>query len=305
MLSIGVVARQTGIETATLRKWETRYGFLQPLRHASGQRYYREADVDLLHAIARRLASGERIGQISRELRARPAALAEVPSPATPGGAGDPLLGEALSSLLRCDLPQLQKIFDRARQDRSLRSFVEDFAAPLTQRVGEAWARGDLPVHGEHLFSYLLESVLVREANGFAAAAQPPQILLATLAGERHTLGISMVSAVLAEAGFACLPLSVDLPVAEIAAAASSHRVDVVGISASSHYPPRLLRAQIAQLRAALPDDIALWLGGAGFDKLSAIPAGSTAIVSLQQLLDSCRELPGGASRRTRAKGAR
>lgn len=68
MFSIGVVARQTGIEIGTLRKWESRYGFPLPARKDSGQRYYSESDIAALLQIARRITNGERVGNIIRHL---------------------------------------------------------------------------------------------------------------------------------------------------------------------------------------------------------------------------------------------
>ena len=47
-LSIGDVAARTGLSEATLRMWETRHGFPDPERLASGHRRYSERDVALL-----------------------------------------------------------------------------------------------------------------------------------------------------------------------------------------------------------------------------------------------------------------
>ncbi len=47
-LSIGDVAARTGLSEATLRMWETRHGFPDPQRLASGHRRYSEREVALL-----------------------------------------------------------------------------------------------------------------------------------------------------------------------------------------------------------------------------------------------------------------
>jgi len=57
-LRIGEVARRTGVTTATLRAWESRYGLLTPVRTAGGQRLYREADVSRVRAVRRLVAEG-------------------------------------------------------------------------------------------------------------------------------------------------------------------------------------------------------------------------------------------------------
>lgn len=60
-LTIGELARRTGLQPAQLRMWELRHGFPQPHRLASGHRRYREIDVDLVRDVLRRKAVGVRL----------------------------------------------------------------------------------------------------------------------------------------------------------------------------------------------------------------------------------------------------
>jgi MerR family transcriptional regulator, light-induced transcriptional regulator len=57
-LTIGELARRTGIPAATLRSWEDRYGFPAPQRLEGGHRRYRAQDADLIEAIVRLRAAG-------------------------------------------------------------------------------------------------------------------------------------------------------------------------------------------------------------------------------------------------------
>jgi DNA-binding transcriptional MerR regulator len=57
-LSIGDLARRTGVPAATLRSWEDRYGFPRPQRLDGGHRRYREADTAGIEQILRLRASG-------------------------------------------------------------------------------------------------------------------------------------------------------------------------------------------------------------------------------------------------------
>ena len=57
-LSIGELARQTGVPAATLRSWEDRYGFPRPQRLEGGHRRYDEGDAALIGEILRLRASG-------------------------------------------------------------------------------------------------------------------------------------------------------------------------------------------------------------------------------------------------------
>lgn len=60
-LTIGDLAERTGISPAVLRMWETRHGFPEPRRIASGHRRYTEADVDLVQQVLRRKDAGIRL----------------------------------------------------------------------------------------------------------------------------------------------------------------------------------------------------------------------------------------------------
>lgn len=58
VLTIGQVARRTGVSVATLRMWEERHGFPRPDRSASGHRRYREGDCETVLEVVRLRESG-------------------------------------------------------------------------------------------------------------------------------------------------------------------------------------------------------------------------------------------------------
>jgi DICT domain-containing protein len=57
-LSIGELARQTGVPVATLRSWEDRYGFPRPQRLEGGHRRYEEGTGTLVSEVMRLRTSG-------------------------------------------------------------------------------------------------------------------------------------------------------------------------------------------------------------------------------------------------------
>ena len=60
-LTIGDLASQTGVATATLRMWEQRHGFPEPQRLTSGHRRYDQRDVDAVREVVRRRDGGARL----------------------------------------------------------------------------------------------------------------------------------------------------------------------------------------------------------------------------------------------------
>ncbi len=56
--SIGAVSRMLGLERATIRNWEGRFGLVQPRRSAGGQRLFSGGDLERLRFVAGLVAGG-------------------------------------------------------------------------------------------------------------------------------------------------------------------------------------------------------------------------------------------------------
>ena len=63
-LPIAAVERETGLAKGSLRVWEKRYGFPQPLRDDAGDRLYPPDQVQRLKLIGRLLDAGHRPGKV-------------------------------------------------------------------------------------------------------------------------------------------------------------------------------------------------------------------------------------------------
>jgi DNA-binding transcriptional MerR regulator len=64
LLTVTAVERETGLSADTLRVWERRYGFPQPLRDSSGRRRYPKEQVERLRQIKRLVDAGFRPGKL-------------------------------------------------------------------------------------------------------------------------------------------------------------------------------------------------------------------------------------------------
>lgn len=274
-LPIATVARETGLAKDTLRVWERRYGFPRPGRDASGDRRYPAEQVERLKLIGRLVEAGHRPGKIVgldsaalHELAARVRTPGPAPVVAVAPAQADPPATSVVSALL--DLVQaddhqaLRQALLRAQLRMGVVAFVKELVAPLTVAVGEAWAQGRLQVFQEHLYTEVLTNVLRQIMHSLAGPAPAgPRVLLTTLPGEAHGLGLLMVETLLVMEGCACVPLGVQTPLAAIDQAARAHRADVVALSFTAVQPEPLVLSSLNALRARLPGNIALWVGGA------------------------------------------
>lgn len=172
----------------------------------------------------------------------------------------------AMTALLAQDANALRSVLSQGLKTQGLRTFVQHRVAPLVQDVGQAWLDGRIGVHQEHLFTEVVQSLLRQALFGLPVlpAEARPRVLLATLPGEPHGLGLLMAEVMLRLEGCACISLGVQTPVDALAVAARTMPADIVALSASSVMPERRLLDQVRELRELLPAQTHLWLGGEG-----------------------------------------
>jgi len=262
-IDISALERETGISKDTLRVWERRYGFPKPLRDANGERTYPLDQLVRLRSIRRLIDSGLRPGHVLRATDSELAALLRQ----VPGSAGTDLTESGpvrdLAALLeRRQMSLLQSRLTSSLLQLGVQSFVTEIAAPLTTRVGELWQTGRIAVAEEHRYSEILQQLLRSAMRTDPAAGERPRILLTTLPGEPHGLGLLMVQAWLAGERVHCVSLGTQTPATEVAAAALAYQVDVVGLSFSRIHTPAAARRELGALRAVVDASIEVWAGG-------------------------------------------
>jgi len=294
MMTISTVERDTGLGKDTLRVWERRYAFPQPIRDAKGERLYTPEQVERLRLIKRLMDQGHRPGKLFSASEEDLLQLAGAEQTATRVKAADPAPAEQITTqilaLLRShDAPGLRQALHQTMMRQGLHGFVLDTVTALNQGVGEAWMRGELEVFEEHLYSEQMTSLLRQAIGSLPASANArPRVLLTTAPEERHVLGLLMAEALLALDGATCISLGTQTPLFDIRQAAEAHRADVVALSFSSAFPTRLTIPLLRQLRELLPPSVELWAGGAGTEKLPAIdgvlllPSLTHALAALQ-----------------------
>ena len=284
-LPIASVERETGLSKDTLRVWERRYGFPTPERDANGERLYAPFQVRRLAQIKRLIDRGHRPGKLLTLDEAALLALDTTPGtrPATP----DQQQLDAWLQLVKMhDSEALQRQFYREMAKRGLARFVQDIVAPLITRIGEAWSRNELGIFEEHLFSQHLEKLFRTTLANMAPQAGSPRVLLTTLSGEEHTLGLLMVESLLVVEDAYPVLLGPQTPIAEIVRAAQVKQVDVVCLSFSSAYSPALATQGLRDLRQVLPASIALWAGGYGVKPIRKPIEGVSLVPEFQDLYD-------------------
>lgn len=289
---IAAVSRDTGVNKDTLRVWERRYGFPSPTRDAQGERCYSDDDVNALRVVKRLMDAGHRPGRLMamtaqerQDLSQRaPDKLSRTQSPPAPSQVA---LAGHLALVRALDATGLRRQLTRDMAGMGLTRFLTELLAPLNVAVGEAWMRGELAVYEEHMFTGCVQAVLHQSLAGLPepAAQARPRVLLATLPGEPHGLGLLMAELAFALDGATCLSLGLQTPLLDIGAAAVAFEADIVALSFSGCTNPHQTVDDLRELRGRLRKGQSLWAGG----RAPALHKGSAEGV---QVVQGLQELP-------------
>ena len=162
------------------------------------------------------------------------------------------------------NIPRLEHLLQQQYERQGMRDFILQTVAPLVKATGEAWAQGQLQIFQEHILSEHLRRFL-KTYIAQEETSKPARIILATLPGETHTLGLLMVEAMLASRSVAAINLGGEVPMDQVKNAVEQYHADTLGITFSAAYPYKHIRPHLIELRDLLPVDVAIWAGGKGF----------------------------------------
>lgn len=282
LIDIATVERETGIGKDALRVWEKRYGFPLPTRDERDVRLYTQAQVEQLRLIKRLISNGLRpskvVGLSVDDLNAMlpSASSSEVPI-------ASELL--ALIELIKAHKSlELRLSLSRSLMQQGMSDFLSKTIVPLNKLVGEAWMAGNLRIFEEHLYSDQIVRILRNAISTMSDTSAAPRILLTTLPGEEHSLGLLMAEAMLCLSGASCAMLGTQTPIQEIVAASAAHRSDIVVLSFSEAFSSAQLKVVLPQVRLALADTVELWIGGGGVARQRNVMAGVQLMGDLSDL---------------------
>lgn len=287
--SIGAVERDTGLGKDTLRVWERRYQFPQPLRDGNGERVYPLDQVNKLRLLKRLIDGGHRPGKIihldHEDLQRLVDGQASADNGATTGERAD--LQAYVALCKSREVEELRRALSQALLRTGLQGFVLDVIAPLNRIVGDCWARGVFSVHEEHLYTEVVQNLL---RNAIAAILQHqgqaqvrPCILLTTFPNEQHGLGLLMAEAMFALEGARCISLGLQTPILDIIRAAEIHQADIVALSFTPSMGANAVLGGLNDLRASLPAATEIWAGGSN-SALTRRSLNAVQVLSLEEV---------------------
>lgn len=290
--SIKAVAQATGLTVETLRAWERRYEAVMPRRDATGRRGYSANDVARL----RLLRAATELGHpISRAAKLPPDELAKLVNDA--GGQargitrGESYVQRVLDAADHSDALGVEEILASAIALLPPREVAQFVLAPIITEIGERWHRGVLTIAQEHMVTDIVRRLIANASRTFFVADSAPCLVLTTLSGERHELGIMLCHWIAAARRCRTHYLGPDTPVADVVQFADDVEADAVLVSMVMTEQDIPARRQLALLAAQLQPRTQVWVGGRAARQLSAeqVPLGAVLLPTLtdyEQRLD-------------------
>lgn len=285
--SIKAVAQATGLSVETLRAWERRYDVVTPHRDASGRRTYSAGDVARLRLLRSAIELGHTISRLA-PLGADDLAklVADSGGQARPASRGQQFVERALDATMHSDPNGVEEALMLAiallPPDEAALSVV----SPLVREVGERWHRGEVSVAQEHMVTDIVRRLVIAVSRGYVRNDSAPSLVLATLSGERHELGILMCCWLAAARRIRTVYLGADCPADDIARFALDVEARAVLISMVMPEERVTTMDQLDTLARDLEGRCEIWLGGETATRLpeEAIPQGCVLLPSQADL---------------------
>lgn len=213
-LTVAAVARKLGIAPATLRTWDRRYG-IGPSKHSIGtHRKYSATDLMRLTAMVRLIVAGVAPKDAAHkalklDLKKSQEAVEEVLRSVEDQS---DLVSLLHRSALKLDSPKFEKLIRKSIADIGVEATWLEVLAPLLNEIGEEWVRTGTGIEVEHFVSEIIRKILSENFGNVIKPKNSRPVLLACVGNEMHSLALTALAAVLAEARIDCIFLGARTP---------------------------------------------------------------------------------------------
>ena len=273
---ISVVAERTGLSRDVLRVWERRYAAVEPMRTPGGQRLYSNEHINRFRLLAAATKNGRNISQVAglatdalQRLVTEDEAERHAPIPDSHGQAHTERVEAALQHTRAFDGSALDRELRRTIARHGIPMFLEDIVPTLMHRVGNEWQAGRFTIAHEHLASAAVIAIVLEAMRSVPESPGAPKLLIATPVSERHAVGAALAAAAAALDGWSIIYLGVDVPAADIVAAATASNARAVALSVVHTNETDDLLRELHAVRAALAANVIVIVGGAAAARMA------------------------------------
>jgi len=214
--SVAQVEALTGIKAHTLRIWERRYSFLDPMRTPTNIRYYSDVQLKQLLNFGILVRNGYRVSKLDKmtDEEVYEEVTKVLADPASESS--DEMKGLTLS-MLEMNEEDFDNIFERQVIRKGFLRTITESIYPFLQYVGVLWTTNKAMIAQEHYMSNLIRQKIIAAIERLSIPQKgAPSIVLFLLEGEEHEIGLLLANFMAKEMGWNVYYLGHGVPVVNI-----------------------------------------------------------------------------------------
>lgn len=225
------VVQRTGVAADTLRAWERRYGVPFPERTEGRQRAYSDRDIAVIDWLRQQTESGLTISQAVALLQTD--SVIEQP-PSFDSAPLAELSNDCVQALLSFDVLKAEDILNKAFSVYPVETVCIEVIERVMVAIGDGWHAGKISISQEHAATAFMSLKLSNLIHQARTRSNRGVIVVATVPGEQHELGVMMVALFLMRRGWRVVYLGSNLPASELLNTVQRLNPKLVALSATT-----------------------------------------------------------------------
>ena len=265
--NIKAVSKLLNIQPGTLRAWERRYKFIEPVRNESGHRLYTEKHLQTLKWLINKTNQGFTISQA--------VSLLENTGSEDSGSMESrkdeqtiKLADDLIEALLNFNETKAQMLISQAFSMYTIEHTIVDVLGSILVRIGDKWENGEITSAHEHFASNILKARISSVMHTIPTNGFLPKALAVCAPGEKHEFGLLIFTIFLKRKGYETIYLGESVADKDLFKVLNIIKPRYLFMSCSQQENLEATLKLVEALKSDFPD-LKIGLGGAA---LSLIP---------------------------------
>lgn len=242
----------TGINSATLRVWERRYGLMSPNRTSTNRRLYNDDDLKRIINISVLYRNGVKISRIARmsdsEITDKVAFLSRETS------GPDTRIDSLIKATIRLDEPAVNEIMLHLVLNNGFEASFTEIVFPFLRKIGFLWQTGHLNAGIEHFISGIFRRKLFTAIDSISASSIPKKkkVVLYLPEDELHEIGMLFYLYLIRKLGHDTLYLGQTTPFNSVVEVSNAWQPDLIITSLRTAMPVKRIEDYLELLSTSL-----------------------------------------------------
>ncbi len=269
LLSIGALARLSGVPVGTIRNWERRYGWPAPIRLNSGHRRYPSELVSHLRLARSGVDIGLKPSYVTAASRyeleaAVQTATDDPPEMTTNALCDENEIDEWLNQVQRLDSDGFEAALRKSWCKHDAEMFICEVAEPFWVQLREFVASNRMSRVHEHFANELLSTFLASQWRPFSTGVHACKVILTGFEGAQGTPQLHMAAVFFALHNMEVVFLGPNTPIEDIVITVVNAGATAMVIQIMPTSDILTSRYLLTNLRAAIPPATAILVSGCG-----------------------------------------